>query len=211
VLARERSQKRQAGSGRRSGACSRCESHANNGARQLVAMAVAVTVERPSSSTCCAGAERGQRSHERRRTAHVPLAKRPQQFTTMEAMNPRPRQCGPTLAMCCVLEPTTQMHTLATNQSPKACGRVTVPRGQSARREDTAPEGAAEEKTAPSGASAAAMGVDGVSFREKLDRETHRSRNLKCAAGRHPPFQLRLLYIPPSAVTPTTCSRVSIL
>ena len=36
-------------------------------------------------------------------------------------------------------------------------------------------------------------GVDGVSFREKLDRETHRSRNLKCAAGRHPPFQLRLL------------------
>ena len=34
-------------------------------------------------------------------------------------------------------------------------------------------------------------GVDGVSFREKLDRETHRSRNLKCAAGRHPPFQLR--------------------
>ena len=35
-------------------------------------------------------------------------------------------------------------------------------------------------------------GVDGVSFREKLDRETHRSRNLKCAAGRHPPFQLRL-------------------
>ena len=67
------------------------------------------------------------------------------------------------------------------------------------------------EKTAPSGASAAAMGVDGVSFREKLDRETHRSRNLKCAAGRHPPFQLRLLYIPPSAVTPTTCSRVSIL
>ena len=158
MLARERSQKRQAGSGRRSGACSRCESrHANNGARQLVAMAMAVTVERPSSSTCCAGAERSQRSHERRRTAHVPPVKRPQQSTTMEAMNPRPRQCGPTLAMCCVLEPTTQMHTLATNQSLKAYDRMTVPRGQSARREDTAPEGAAEEKTAPSGASAAAM------------------------------------------------------
>ena len=59
--------------------------------------------------------------------------------------------------MCCVLEPTTQMHTLATNQSLKAYDRMTVPRGQSARREDTAPEGAAEEKTAPSGASAAAM------------------------------------------------------
>ena len=79
MLARERSQKRQAGSGRRSGACSRCESrHANNGARQLVAMAMAVTVERPSSSTCCAGAERSQRSHERRSTAHVPPVKRPQ-------------------------------------------------------------------------------------------------------------------------------------
>ena len=56
---------------------------------------------------------------------------------------------------------------VATNQPLKAYQRMTVPRGQSVRRDDTAPKGAAEEKTAPSGASAAAMGVDGVSFRFK--------------------------------------------
>ena len=134
---------------------------------------------RPLSNLRSAGAEQSRRSHKRGQIAHVPPASRSQQSTTMEAIHPRPRQCGPQLAMCCVLEPTTQMHTLATNQSLKAYQRVTVPRGQSVRRDDTAPEGAAEEKTAPSGASAAAMSEDGVSFREKLDRETHRSRNLK--------------------------------
>ena len=108
---REWSKKRQAGSGRRSGACSRRQRHAIEGAWQgaVVAVAVMADEEATHSNVRSVGAEQSQHSNKRRQNAHVALASRPQQATTLEAMHPRPRQCGPILAMCRMLEPTTQM------------------------------------------------------------------------------------------------------